>query len=119
MIVLGGALVVVIGSFLAWATVSAGGISVSASGMDGDGVITLVVGLAAAAMALFLKDRGRNIGVAIAGGIIVLVAIIDIADVNRALGEFPGGGVEASVGIGLWLVLLGGITVLVGPFIRD
>jgi hypothetical protein len=87
--------------------------------MDGDGVITLIVGIAAAAMALLMSGRGRTIGVAIAAGIIVLVAIIDIADVNRAIGDIGVPGIDASVGIGLWLVLIGGVVALVGAFIRD
>ncbi len=121
MIVLIGALVVVIGSFLAWASVSVEGFgSESVGGMDGDGTITLIVGLAAAAFALFLKGRARMIGVIVAGAIIVLVSIIDIVDVGRAAGELGGlPGVDVSVGFGLWLVLIGGIAAVVGAFIKD
>jgi len=121
LIVLVGALLALIGSFLPWATVSVEGFgSESASGMDGDGVITLIVALAAAAIAVFMKGRGRMIGIIVAAGIIILVSIIDIADVNRAAGEIGDiPGVDTSVGFGLWLVLVGGVVALVGAFVKD
>ena len=42
------------------------------------------------------------------GVLITIVAIIDIADVNSFGDEF-GGIASVSVGIGLWLVLVGGV----------
>lgn len=110
-----GAAVVIIGSFMTWVTVSAGPISVSAGGMEegGDGVITLIVAIAAAAAAIFLKERARMISILVGGAVVVLVAVIDIFDI---VGEDL---VDASVGIGLWLVLVGGIGLVAAAFVKN
>ena len=109
------ALVVIVGSFMTWVTVSQGSLSISAGGMDegGDGVITLVVAIAAGAAAVFLKGRARMISVVVGGAVVLLVAIIDIFDI---LGEDL---VDASVGIGLWLVLLGGAALTAAAFVKN
>jgi len=61
LVVLIGAAIALLGSFMNWVTVSGGGISVSAGGMSdgGDGVITLIVAIGTAAAAIFLKDKAR------------------------------------------------------------
>jgi hypothetical protein len=109
------AAVVIIGSFMTWVTVGSGAISVSAGGMDegGDGVITLIVAIAAAAAAIFLKGRARMISIVVGGAVVLLVAIIDIFDI---LGEDL---VDASVGIGLWLVLVGGAALAASAFVKN
>ena len=48
------------------------------------------------------------IGLIVAGALITLIAIVDIADINDVAGGF-GDLVDVSVGLGLWLVLIGGI----------
>lgn len=90
----------------------------SESGIGNDGTITLIVAIATAAAALFLRDRARMISVLVGGAIIVLVAIVDIADVNDVSDQL-GGIVDVSVGIGLWLTLIGGFAALVGAFLKD
>ena len=117
LIVVGGSLVAIIGSFLAWASVE----GISVSGTDGgDGTLTLILGLITAALAVFLLGRGRSrqIGVAIAAALIILIAVINIADVNSVASDF-GGIADVSVGFGLWLVLIGGIVALAGAFVKD
>lgn len=117
MIVVIASALVVIGAFLTWATVSGFGQSESATGLDEDGTITLIIGIATIGAALFLKGRNRMIAVLIGGALVTLIAVIDVVDVMTAADDFEG--LEASVGIGLWLTLLGGIGILAGAFVKD
>jgi len=117
LVVLIGAAIALLGSFMNWVTVSGGGISVSAGGMSdgGDGVITLIVAIGTAAAAIFLKDKARMIAVAIGGGIIAVVGIINILDINSTGSDL---GLSTSIGIGLWMVLVGGIVAAAGAFLK-
>lgn len=110
--------VALLGSFMTWVTVSAGPISESAGGMSegGDGVITLVVAIATAASAIFLKDKARMIAVVIGGAILALVGIINVMDIFSTADDF---GFDASVGIGLWMVLVGGVAAAAAAFIKS
>ena len=115
-LLLGGAAVTVLGSVLPWATVDAGFESVDVSGTDADGVVTIVLALAALAFGipgLLKRSKGLLITSLVATVLIVLVALVDIGDVS-SVAEEVGFGVEATVGIGLWLVLIGGILAVVG-----
>ena len=118
LVVLIGAAIALLGSFMTWVTVSGGGISVSAGGMSegGDGVITLIIAIGTAAAAIFLKDKARMIGVAIGGGIIALVGIVNVLDINSTGSEL---GLSTSIGIGLWMVLVGGIVAAAGAFLKE
>lgn len=109
-----------------------GNTSVSVSGFDGsDGKITLVLGLLAIAGGVVLAmRRNRRVGatLAIAGGALgTLLALYDMTKAkDDALGDATaqfatlGLGVpfdeifKVSIGIGLWVCLLGGIVALVG-----
>ena len=122
MVVLAGAAIALLGSFLNWATVSYEGLSESAGGMSdgGDGVIALVVALATAACAIFLKGKARMIAVVIGGGIIAIVGIANLLDISSVGNEFEALGVDVDVsaGIGLWMVLVGGIVAAAGAFLK-
>ena len=50
---------------------------------------------------------------------VVLIAIVDIADISNTGDELPGGGVnlDTTVGVGLWLTLLGGIAMSLASII--
>lgn len=97
------ALFVVIGSFLPWATVDTWIGTFSASGTDGDGVITLLLGLAAGAL-IALWKRPLVIIAAVAAGLAALVALVDLVDLGRAIGD--NGFADVTPGIGLILTLL-------------
>ena len=107
------ALVALIGSFLAWASIDLGVVSVSVGGMESgnDGIITFIVAIATAAVAIFLKEKARMISVLIGGAVILAVALINLFDI---MGEDL-----VKVGFGLWLVVLGGAGALVAAFIKD
>ena len=105
------ALLIFIGAFLPWATVDTALGSLSVSGTDADGIITLVIALAvggALAGASLADNRALLYGGACLGalaavivGIINMVDVADIIELNRP-GLF-----EASIGSGLWLTVLG------------
>lgn len=115
LIVLVACAVAFIGSFLPWASV----IGISVSGTDGgDGTLTLILALATAAAAVFLKDRARMISVLVGAALIVIIAVVNIADINSISSDF-GDALSPSIGIGLWMVLAGGIAAAVGVFVKD
>ncbi len=107
---LAGAALVVVGSFLPWGTVSFPGGSLTESGMDVDGWISLILGLAiAAAGALALVREGlASIAVIVLGALTVLLGIYELTQINDA-GDLvpPGVDVSVGVGIGIWLLIIG------------
>jgi hypothetical protein len=98
-----GGVAMALGSFLAWGTASFGGVSVSASGMDGgDGWMTLIGGAALAAFGYAKYSGAFNIpkwagwaGV----GLGLAVALLNLFDILDA---------ELSLGIGMYVILVGG-----------
>ena len=106
-LMVGGGLLAVIGSFMDWATAFDG--IVTKSGLDGDGVITLITGLAMAVLAYLLTRKpSRRLGIAfgLVASVTVVIAIIDLFDI--------GGTEGASIGVGLWIVLVGGLAGIAG-----
>jgi hypothetical protein len=107
-------LMVVIGAFLPWVKLGL----LSASGTDGDGVITLILGLVAGALVLSSAKKGSGlIGCAILaiGAVIAGVAAYDFTNVSDAIKQSNNVFVSnATVGMGLYLTGLGGVALLVG-----
>lgn len=102
------AIVAGIAAFLPWMTagVEAGPIDVSASstGIEGLGLVTLVLAVVAVAIVLVMSFEAQgSIATGIVGGLIGIVALWKIVDVSGA----------ASPGIGLYLTVLGGLGLLV------
>ncbi len=97
---LGAAGVVAISAFLPWVSI----FGIGVSGIEGDGVITLVLALAGAALLVFVSTaeegagkippKVADIALIVIGGLIALIGLID-------LNEFGA--------IGLYLTLLGGL----------
>ncbi|ADP82821.1 hypothetical protein [Pseudofrankia inefficax] len=118
-----GAVLTMIASMLAWATVRAFGmVEFSVSGMDPTqhGRLTFGLGIVVGIAALGLAARPHGhparllAGVTgVAGFAIALVALVDIGYL-RGGGLFAGSGIEATTTIapGLWLVLGGGLLAL-------
>lgn len=113
---LGSAAAILLGSVGTWGSVSAYGAKVSVSGLEGDGVYTLLLSLAAAgvlAAAVFLETSRKVRSIlsyvaAGAGALTALIAILNLANISGAGSEY---GVDA--GWGLFLVLFGGIALTV------
>jgi hypothetical protein len=120
------AVIVGVAAFLTWGTIELGGQSYDINGVTGsdvpnddeakDGVITLILALVVLGFGVVrafgpLQLTTAIIG-AVAGALVVLIAIVDIADIQEQKDEIAAisaGAAEASVGIGLWLTLAGGI----------
>lgn len=105
-LVLGGTAGLVIGAFLPWATVG----PFDVAGTDGDGVLTLLLGLIVAALAWTRKAPRLVIALI---GLAVLIGLYDLVDVGRVAGsdeEF----FDVSVGIGLLLTVAASIVAAVG-----
>lgn len=113
---LGAIAAVAVGSFLPWATVTApltGRITVS--GLEGDGVFTLILaGVAAFLASPLLKNDGLNrshsLGVVIIGGLVSGTGGLAYVRIDGLAGD---GLVLNQVGIGLGMVLAGGVALLI------
>ena len=107
----GGGFLVILGSFMPW--VSLGPISVS--GMQGDGRITVVIGLLVVILGLAARtspSRFPRVLVMIAVSLAIVIAGIDNSRLREGL---PGNLIGAGVGT----VFVGGILALGGTFLRD
>ena len=107
-----GAAVVFIGAFMPWATIG----PFSAAGTEGDGVLTLILAIAAGAMGVpgILKSRkGLLVGSLICATLAFLIGAYDIANIST-IADAPFG-LDPQVGSGLYLTVLGAIAGIVGP----
>lgn len=105
---LAGAALLALGSIGPWATIA----SFTTNGLEGDGVITLVLAIVAALVVLVARARSRlpsRIALGICGVLALTVAVIDVVDVSGT----KAGSLSASVGWGLWVALAGAV-ILIG-----
>jgi peptidoglycan/LPS O-acetylase OafA/YrhL len=103
----------IIGAIGPWVTVDR--VDFSEGGLDSDGIITLVLALIAGIVLVVFRGREKRVHriiVGVCGALALIIAIIDIADVNGTDLGFPG--IEAAVGWGLWLTLIASALLLVG-----
>lgn len=115
-----GGILVAAGSLLPWATVSSGFGSISLNGIEGDGKFTLAVGAA-----LTLVGYLRFVG---GGSKALLTLLLSIAALGLGLIEYANASkvldaagsefARTSIGIGLYLILLGGAVALFGALRR-
>ena len=108
-----GAAMVLVGSLMPWATVTTAFGSITASGTDGDGQMTLVIGvilivLIAGKLASSGKASLLNILIVLAALAALAIAGYDISNVQEAVDAAAPFG-SASVGAGLYVVALGAI----------
>ncbi|MGZ6997951.1 MAG: hypothetical protein ACXVLZ_06975, partial [Acidimicrobiia bacterium] len=111
-----GAGLLCVGSVLPWAEVRVLFLSKTFSGTEGDGKITLVVGLAS--VVLFLVAGRSTAGVlaaVVAAGIGGAVAAYDLVNVSRAVsGVSSTAAADASVGVGLYVCTAGAAAAVIG-----
>jgi glucose uptake protein GlcU len=93
-------------------------------GIEGDGVFTLIGGaLFAVFFLLHHAPWQRVVATLIALGVLV-VAVVDFSDVQNtaekveAEAEAVSAGLTASVGVGLWMVLVGSVGMVAGVLLR-
>lgn len=110
-VTVGGAALVLIGSFLPWASVAFVG---SIYGTDGDGILTIICALVAAGLALPIalgKGRGWMLGVALFFGLVAAaIAAYDLSNISGLAADES----FVSVGPGLPVVIAGGLVVVGG-----
>ena len=104
---------VIIGALLSWVDVNVALLgSISRSGMDGDGKITVVLGFTLASIGVsVLSGRTHNLSASRAGSMLCGLLISAVAGydvVNITSTDLPSLAV-ASPGIGLWLTLIAGV----------
>lgn len=103
-----GANLLIIGAFLPWLTARHGHLTLT--GIRGNGILTLVLGIAIGGIGLGLVLTRANRPAIIAMAVAVMlgaaqttaIAVINVADIGR---QFGGPSSGASIGIGLWLTL--------------
>lgn len=121
LVLLGGAITVV-AAFLPWISIDAGFFSETVTGIDGDGVFTLVLGGAAMAL-VYVRDWDRvTVGaVVVLGALVALIGVVYISDPLTGVDTSGMGGeiLESNVSteIGLYLTAIGGL-VLIGGGIK-
>lgn len=123
LLVLVGGLLAVVGVFLPW--ISLGIISRSGMDLAGDATIVLGAGLVASIIAMGNGSKSKlgstgQLFAILAGLTIAAVGVIDYQDLAnrvRALEDSPIGA-AASVGIGLYVCIAGGVLTVVGGLLR-
>jgi hypothetical protein len=121
-----GAALAIVGSFQVWLRIRIGGFippgSAETGWRGGDGrtivLAAVVAGVAAAALWIGRRDLWLKIALLIAGGVTIVIAIVHMVDAGSKARDIevqfgiPAGDVSAQVGIGLYLVVIGGLGLL-------
>jgi hypothetical protein len=121
-----GAALAVIGSFQVWLRIRIAGLAPPGSAetgwRGGDGrtivVAAVVAGAAAAALWIGRRDLWLKIVLLIAGGVTIVIALVHMVDAGSKARDLevqfgiPSGDVSAQVGVGLYLVVVGGLGLL-------
>jgi len=122
-------LVVLLGSFLPWVRLTGPFGEFTKRGLedDGDGIITLALGLVAVwALAYYIFDQGwallGSAALAMAGAALIAVAALNMTDMDRAAGvlddleKLASGGEEVPIELvaaeGLYMILIGGVAMV-------
>lgn len=117
-LVLGGAALVAIGSFMPWLTATVPFVgSISKSGMDGDGKFSLILGLgiAAAGWSLVGKGKARKTTVLLSG-LAAALGVGEYAHISSTINDADIGGL-ASVGTGVYVIIVGALAALAGSLL--
>jgi hypothetical protein len=104
-----GALCVIVGAFLPWATWS----SIAVAGVEGDGRITLFLGFVAGALLLWSPRGKKKASFLILGLIISLIGCYDAYDVSKEI--IPG--IKPNVGVGLFATVIGGMIIVISGIV--
>jgi hypothetical protein len=110
-----GVALVIVGAFMPWVKLS----FISASGTDGDGVLTLIIAAVAGGLIFLGLSRGVAIQATIigAGALICILAVYNMVDISGQDSEVGLEGLfseNVSIGEGLYMTLVGGIAIVAG-----
>jgi hypothetical protein len=123
-VALAAAALAVVAAFLPWITAATIFGDVSRSGIDGggDGVVTAILGVVVAVVAITTRrnegDRGSGIAIVICALIIVGISVYDYFSVNDRINDIDRRYVDASVGIGLYLTIVAGVAGVAAGVLR-
>lgn len=113
-----GGIVAALGSILPWATLSTAFGTLSVSGTQGDGILTLAAGAVAAILGIWRfggSAPGWAAGLTLLAGLaIVGVGVFDYINLSSRLAELSSDVALATHGIGLYITVGGGGAVLIG-----
>lgn len=109
-----GVIGIVVGAIGPWATA----VFASRSGLEGDGVITLIVALCAgvAVFGVYQGARASSIGIAIAGLIVAAIGIYDLVEIQDKANDTTLLGEQVDlvkVGWGLYLTIIAGVGTMI------
>lgn len=109
-----GALLAVLGSFLPWAEIETPfGETTTISGIEGDGLLTAISGIAVLLILFFGSWRKRDL--LATGGLGSFVALLGLYHINNfSSAESEFGAVDASLSLGLYLTVAAGIVIVGG-----
>jgi hypothetical protein len=120
-VVLIGALLAIVGSILPWARVEGNIVSLSKSGTQGDGALTMIAGiiiLVMGALMLVLESYGIAVILSVLGGLgCAAVAVIDLVDLSARISGISNDYLTVKAGEGIYMVLVAGIIVVIGAAI--
>ncbi|ODU24648.1 MAG: hypothetical protein ABT15_00035 [Pseudonocardia sp. SCN 73-27] len=128
-----GGLLAIVGSFLPWVTIRAGAFgSLSVAGIEGDGIITLIVGVLILAVGILRLVKPSIPALVqrlpiLFGLVVVAIGVYVIINLNSTMAAAggAGGGIAAdlaaaldiSLGFGLIMTIVGGVVAIVGGVI--
>ncbi len=107
-----------LGSFLPWVKASVVGITFEKNGIDGDGVFTLLLGVAAVLLFSLVRGTAGRVLTLATAVLAAGVTFYDVVDVKQTADEISSSAgplsVDASVGIGLWICAIGALVLIIG-----
>jgi hypothetical protein len=112
----------ILGSLGPWITARTPFGTISANGTEGDGTITLILGITVVVMsAIPSSNTGLRIAIGLVAGLAALVGLYELVNINQRAEEIAQVttiGLNASAGWGVWLTLAGGVVAVDAPFGR-
>jgi hypothetical protein len=112
-----GGIMLIVGALLPWANLTSGFGTVSIAGTEGDGVFALGLGaiIALAGFGAFNGSATARTAAALIGIVAVLLMFTEFSNVSRGVKTATGDYTRASVGIGLWVAILGALLSVAAP----
>lgn len=123
-VILLGGILYAMGSFLPWVTASSAFGSASKSGMEGgDGLLTVFFGVVLALLGLTRVQRpglpGNRLTMVILGALAVGVAVFEGSNIQSKLEDISSAYVVASVGVGIYVMGVGGALVILASLFGE
>ena len=115
-LVLAGGILVLVGVFLPWFTVGAGGVTQTTTGTSEWGLLLLGAFATGRGLSMVQPARFRlSLGTPLIGGVILTILVWSRwNDLHQLLDRYTEAGLTASIGIGFWAVVAGTACVLIG-----